>query len=149
MKNGFVVAVGIVIVAAALQAQTPSAPPLSTANLTRLRILAQSMGTDDPFPGPLAQLFGIGTTNIMAKQLAASSLGRELYMVFLDLPTSEVVLTVKEATRITIYLSDATRVLRAAAVIDTTGTRLASGEEVTAGFAEALQRWNEVAGRLR
>jgi hypothetical protein len=149
VKNGFVVAVGIVIVAATLQAQTPAAPPLSTANLTRLRILAQTMGADDPFPGPLAQLFGIGMTNIPAKQLAASSLGRELYLVFLDLPTSEIVLTVKEATRITIYLTDATRTLRGAAVTDPMGTTRVSGEQVTAGFTEALERWNEVAGRVR
>ena len=144
-QHSFALAVAFVILSGALQAQTAAAPPLSSANLTRLRILTQTTGVDDPFPAPLAQLFGLGTTAIKAKQLAAVSLGRDFYLVFLDLPSSDVVLTVKETTRISIYLTDATRTLRNAAEIDAAGTRVVNGELVVKGFAEALQRWNELA----
>jgi len=135
----------ITFAAAPAGAQAPVGAALSAANLSRLRALTMGAGVADPFPANLAQLFGLGAEAIPAKQLMSNWRGGEIYLVFLDSPRTEVVMTVKDATRIAIYLTDATRELRAAAVVDASGTRRVTVEQAAAAFSETLKRWNELA----
>jgi hypothetical protein len=140
-----IVAVMICLIAGTVDAQTDFAPPLTAANLTRLRMLTTSVTAADPFPTDLTSLFGLGTGPIMAKQLMSTWRGGEIYVAFLDTPHGDVVMTVKDAARIAVYLTDATRQLRATAMIDQSGQRLIPNGQAAAAFRLTLERWNELA----
>lgn len=131
--------------AQAIGAQAIDAPPLTAANLTRLRLLAESAGAAGPFPADLARLFGLGSEPILGRQLMSAWRGGEIYLAFLETPGGGVVLSVKDVTRIAIYLTDATRALRMAAVVDGSGTRLIANDQASTAFRLTLRRWNELA----
>lgn len=135
----------LLVLSGPLEAQAPFAPPLSAANLTRLRILAMSAETADTFPSDLAMLFGLGGEPITGRQLASAWRGGQTYLAFLEGPRGDVVVTVKDATRIAVYLTDATRELRAAVMVDASGKRLVPNAQAAAAFRLTLQRWNELA----
>ena len=140
-----IITVVLCLIAGTVGAQTDLGPPLTAANLTRLRMLTTSIETADRFPADLALLFGLGSEPIMAKQLMATWRGGEIYLAFLETPRSNVVLTVKDATRIAVYVTDATRELLATAVIDQSGQRLIPNAQAAAAFRLTLERWNELA----
>ncbi len=128
-----------------LEAQTPFAPPLTAANLTRLRMLALSVETADTFPADLALLLGLGSEPIKGTQIMSTWRGGEIYLAFLQGPRGDVVMTVKDTTRIAIYLTDATRELRATVMVDGSGRRLVANAQAIAAFRLTLQRLNELA----
>jgi hypothetical protein len=126
------------------QAQAPTAP-LTSANLTRLRVRAMAVPSADTFPADLAILLGLGGGKITGKQLASPWRGGQTFLAFLDDPGGHIVVTVKDATRIAVYLTDATRELQATALIDAAGQRRIPNVQAAAAFQLTLQRWNELA----
>lgn len=143
-RRGMVLLAAVLLLSGSLAAQTTFAP-LSAANLTRLRTLAMRAETADTFPADMAALLGLGSEPLSAKQIMSTWRGGQIYLAFLDGPRGDVVMSVKDATRIAVYLTDATRELRAAVLVDASGKRRVSNEQAVAAFRLTLQRWNELA----
>ena len=136
-------------------AQAPAASPdvLTAAHLDRLKTITLSANKTANLEAPVVKMLGLGKEGdtIVVKQFKAETrIGLYVLTIPVKPATDAVVFSFRDPSGVTYnYLSDTTRILRAAMTSDADGNRTLSNDEAAEGFRNSLKAWDVIAGRVK
>jgi hypothetical protein len=132
-------------------ASLPAEPALSVENLQKLRKIALTAPKATNLDAPVVKLLGVGADLVSVKQFKAdTAVGRYVLTVPVKAGADDLLLSFRDPSGTTYtYLTDGTRVLRAAMVSDADGNRSLAADAAAAGFQDSLKAWNTIAPRVK
>jgi hypothetical protein len=119
--------------------------------LQKLRTITQGAKAAD-LDAPVVKTLGIGDgNNVSAKQFKAeTAIGLYVFTIVVKPATDDIVFTFRDLAGVTYnYLSDSSRKLRKAMVVDADGLRIVANDQAEAGFQDSLKAWGIVARRVK
>jgi hypothetical protein len=130
-----------------------SAAGLSAEKLNRLRQIAASAPKASNLDLPVMNLLGLGKDGdlISVKQFKAdTAIGLYVFTLPVKPASDDVLFSFRDLSGVTYtYLSDSTRMLRAAMASDADGNRMLSNAEAAEGFQKSLNAWGLIAPRVK
>lgn len=119
-----------------------AAPEMSAQDMAALRTIVIAKGRDRPITASVVELFGLAASpeNIPSKQLWFPD--ADYFVIVSAVPdTDDIIFTINTDVRIQLFLTNSTGTLRAAAIVERTGSWLIENRQATAGYRTALRTW--------
>ena len=127
-----------------------AAAEMSAEDMASLRTIVMAKGMDRPITASVVQLFGLAAPpeNIPSKQLWFP--GADCFVIVSAVPnTDDIIFTINTDVLIQLFLTNSSGTLRAAAIVERTGSRLFTNQQAATGYRTALRTWGDILNATR